>query len=103
MVNLRSIASRVRVLTGKAPPVTGAIPIEAEPTAEQWKCMLDLEARLLAAGGPYNFEAEEFLRFMPILRDARQRHDGADEGKPFTPEYGIDIKAELAAAERGEP
>lgn len=100
MNTLRSIAARIRAKTGQLVPTAGAVLVNAPLTAEQWESMLDLEVRLLARQGngeTLDEQATDFLRWMPWLRADRQRPAEAD--KPFVPEFGIDVKVELAKAE----
>jgi hypothetical protein len=98
MNNLRSLATRVRRLTGRAPQTAGAVLVDAPLTDEQWQMMLDTEARLLAdraEGRPLTAMQADILEWMPVIRDARQRIADRESGKPFVPVYGIDVKAEL--------
>ena len=95
MNNLRSLATRVRRLTGRAPQTAGAVLVDAPLTDEQ---LLDTEARLLAdraEGRPLTAMQADILEWMPVIRDARQRIADRESGKPFVPVYGIDVKAEL--------
>jgi hypothetical protein len=62
--------------------------------------MLDTEARLLgdrAEGRPLTAAQADILEWMPMIRAARQRLADRKAGKPFVPEFAIDVKAELIA------
>jgi len=58
---------------------------------EQWRQLCALEERLLTNPLPSDPRAADFLRFMPILRAARQREADRLAGKPFVVRFGIPV------------
>jgi len=99
-MDLRSLRQRLTALADKVPAPTTSAPTDAPITPEQRQAMDALERKLLARAEPYpdaadEARAQEFLRYMRIIRDARERE--AERGKPFVLKYGIDVKAELAS------
>jgi len=100
-VTLRQLRQRLEALGGLLPPLPADADLDDAPiTDERWQEMLDLEAKLVALG-PLEGEdensrmARDILRWMPLLRAARQAEAGGDE--PLDLVHAIDVKAELAA------